>query len=66
MRRIPAKTFLDLIVWQKAHQWVLWVYRYSEDFPKHDSTRRSQQIARIVFINLAPCQLLTPESLIVE
>jgi four helix bundle protein len=30
----PAKMFEDLIVWQKAHQFVLKAYRYSAGFPK--------------------------------
>ena len=34
MKRPPAKSFQDLIVWQKAHQFVLSVYHYSESFPK--------------------------------
>jgi four helix bundle protein len=29
-----AKVFTDLIVWQRAHEFVLGVYRYSEGFPK--------------------------------
>ena len=29
----PAKTFRDLIVWQKAHQFVLVVYELTEKFP---------------------------------
>jgi four helix bundle protein len=36
MKREPAKDFQDLIVWQKAHQFVLSVYRYSESFPKSE------------------------------
>ena len=36
MERKPAKDFQDLIVWQKAHQFVLLVYKYSESFPKHE------------------------------
>jgi hypothetical protein len=32
--REAAKVFTDLIVWQKAHQFVLAVYRYTEGFPK--------------------------------
>ena len=28
----PARRFEDLIVWQKAHQFVLWVYRFT-NFP---------------------------------
>jgi four helix bundle protein len=30
----PAKTFYDLIVWQKAHEYVLQVYQYTSNFPK--------------------------------
>ena len=32
MKRAPAKIFQDLVVWQKSHQFVLQVYRYSADF----------------------------------
>ena len=35
----PAMTsrgFQDLIVWQKAHSWVLNVYRMTELFPRHE------------------------------
>lgn len=46
MQREPAKTFRDLIVWQKAHQWVLWVYRYSEDFPKQERYGLTSQLRR--------------------
>jgi len=31
-----SKTFQDLIVWQKAHQFVLSVYRSTEVFPKQE------------------------------
>ncbi len=34
--RKPAKTFRDLIVWQRAHQLVLEVYRMTADFPNHE------------------------------
>jgi four helix bundle protein len=34
--RAPAKTFEDLIVWQRAHEFVLHVYRYSAGFPKSE------------------------------
>ena len=33
MGREKAKTFQDLIVWQKAHQFVISVYRATEFFP---------------------------------
>ena len=29
----PARSFQDLVVWQKAHQFVLSVYRYTRGFP---------------------------------
>jgi hypothetical protein len=32
MKRKPAKTFQDLVVWQKAHQLALSVYQFSKDF----------------------------------
>ena len=33
----PSKTFTDLIVWQKAHQFVLAVYKYTAKFPKTEN-----------------------------
>jgi four helix bundle protein len=35
--RLPAKSFRDLIVWRKAHEFVLAVYRYSEAMPKKET-----------------------------
>lgn len=32
----PAQRFQDLIVWQKAHQFVLAVYRVTQQFPKSE------------------------------
>jgi four helix bundle protein len=32
--RGPARTFKDLVVWQKAHQFVLAAYEYSAGFPR--------------------------------
>lgn len=32
-RRDPARSFRDLIVWRKAHEFVLWVYRFTKEFP---------------------------------
>ena len=34
--RTPAKKFEDLIVWQKAHYFVLEVYKLTSNFPKHE------------------------------
>ena len=33
---MPSKSFEDVLVWQKAHQWVLAIYRITEKFPKHE------------------------------
>jgi four helix bundle protein len=34
--RKPAQKFQDLVVWQKAHQAVLRVYRLTTAYPKHE------------------------------
>ena len=46
MERKPARKFEDLIVWQKAHQWVLGAYKYSENFPKHEIYTLTAQFRR--------------------
>ena len=46
MKRKPAKTFQDLIVWDKAHQFVLSVYRLSNNFPKNEMYGLTSQIRR--------------------
>ncbi|MBI5650798.1 MAG: four helix bundle protein [Chloroflexi bacterium] len=46
MDRVPAKSFLDLIVWQKAHQFVLSVYRITENFPKSELYGLTSQMRR--------------------
>jgi len=46
MERRPAKNFQDLIVWQKAHQFVLSVYRFSHIFPKSEIYGLTSQIRR--------------------
>ncbi|MDJ0520389.1 MAG: four helix bundle protein [Trichodesmium sp. MO_231.B1] len=46
MRREPAKNFQDLIVWQKAHQLVLEVYRFSNNFPKAETYGLTSQLRR--------------------
>ena len=37
MKRVPAKKFTDLIVWQKAHLFVLMVYKFTSNFPKEET-----------------------------
>ncbi len=44
--RKPAKSFQDLIVWQKAHQFVLGIYRFSNEFPKTEMYGLTSQIRR--------------------
>jgi four helix bundle protein len=44
--REPAKTFEDLLVWQKAHSFVLAVYRITATFPKHEVYGLSSQFRR--------------------
>jgi len=46
MQRVPAKSFRDLIVWQKAHQFVLDVYRFSDGFPKKEMYCLTSQFRR--------------------
>ena len=42
----PAKSFKDLIVWQKAHEFVLEVYILTGSFPKHETYGLSSQMRR--------------------
>jgi four helix bundle protein len=42
----PAKTFEDLIVWQKAHRLVLSVYRTSAKFPRTELYGLISQVRR--------------------
>jgi len=41
-----AKSFEDVEIWQKAHRFVLDVYRYSEGFPKHELFCLTSQLRR--------------------
>jgi|SRR4030095_13083859 len=42
----PAKTFEDLIVWQKAHQFVLNIYTYTQKFPREEVYALTSQFRR--------------------
>ncbi len=44
--RKPATTFQDLIVWQKAHEFVLDVYSFTKSFPKSELYGLSSQFRR--------------------
>ena len=41
-----SKTFEDVEVWQKAHRFVLEVYRLTENFPKHEVFGLTSQLRR--------------------
>jgi len=40
------KGFRKLIVWQKAHQWTLLIYKLTEKFPKHELFGLTSQMRR--------------------
>ena len=42
----PARSFRDLVVWQKAHGFVLGVYRYTEAFPEREKYGLAHQLRR--------------------
>jgi len=42
----PARTFRDLLIWQKAHQFVLSVYRETEKFPRDERFGLTSQLRR--------------------
>ena len=44
--RAPARTFQDLVVWQKAHLFVLGAYAYSGAFPKSEAYGLVSQFRR--------------------
>ncbi len=44
--RQPARKFQDLTVWQKAHQFVLAVYRITSRFPKTEIYGLTSQLRR--------------------
>jgi len=42
----PAKTFQDLVVWQKAHEFALMTYKFTANFPKEEIYGLSSQFRR--------------------
>lgn len=46
MAKATAKRFTDLIVWQKAHKFVLSVYRFTSGFPKEEIYGLTSQLRR--------------------
>ena len=46
MKRIPARSFQDLIVWQKGHQFILSISRLTDSFPKNEIYGLTSQLRR--------------------
>jgi four helix bundle protein len=44
--RPAARTFQDLVVWRKAHEFVMGTYRYSASFPKSEIYGLASQFRR--------------------
>ena len=43
---MTSKSFEDVTVWQKAHAWVLAIYRFTESFPKQEMFGLTSQLRR--------------------
>ena len=41
-----SKSFKELLVWQKAHEFVLSIYRSTENFPKYEIYGLTSQFRR--------------------
>ena len=46
MSRVAARKFEDLLVWQKAYEFVLAVYRFTASFPKQEVYGMTIQMRR--------------------
>ena len=46
MDRQPARSFEDLVVWQKAHAFVLNVYKITRQFPREETYGLTAQLRR--------------------
>jgi four helix bundle protein len=44
--KTPARNFKELIVWQKAHQLVLEIYRFTHNFPVDERFGLTSQVRR--------------------
>ncbi len=44
--RPPARTFRDLVVWRKAHDFVLAIYRFTAGFPRQETYALATQMRR--------------------
>jgi len=43
---MTSKTFRDVEVWQRAHRWVLAIYRFTDGFPKQEMFTLTSQLRR--------------------
>ena len=43
---MAARSFEDVEIWRKAHAWVLAVYRFTEQFPRHELFGLTSQLRR--------------------
>ena len=46
MKRVSARDFRDLVAWQRAHSFVMSVYKLSHHFPKHELYGLTSQLRR--------------------
>src|SRR2546421_4703353 len=44
--RLPARSFRDLLVWRKAHEFVLAVYAFTAGFPRQETYSLALQMRR--------------------
>jgi len=44
--RLPAKSFKDLLVWQKVHKFVLGAFKYTSSFPREEIYALTSQYRR--------------------
>lgn len=49
MERPPARTFQDLLVWEKAHEFVLEIYKITKSFPREEIYGLTSQFRRGCF-----------------
>ena len=63
MEKKPAKDFRDLIVWQKAHQYVISTYHFSDSFPKGDIFQLMSQLEEVSkLLEAYTASILAPDS----
>src|SRR4051812_45391815 len=43
---MSTQRFEEVVVWQKAHAWVLSIYRFTEGFPRHELFGLTSQLRR--------------------